>query len=434
MAANSQISGRVDQGRTNGQNPPVFVLSLFDTGLAVLRLLSKRGIWVEGFDHVAENAGFATRRATTHFVHEPEHASKGLLPLIARRVTTLKRGKAILIPASDYYVQWICDHADELARHAVWLLPPLPTTELILKKDSQMPLAAKAGLRVPWTLVLPHTLTDEAFLELTAEVPCRCQYPLFLKPVTGHLWEKHFVGKGTLVGSDRELHRAFAATREAGIDTIVQEVIPGAPNQNYEVSYYADRSGALRSLFVMRKVRQHPADFGTACYGITEGDAQKVRHLRHLIERWIACTGYRGIGNTEFKWDPRSNDFVYIETNPRVWQQVDLAASAGQNFPLMLYAEMTGLSTLQPSSGFKAGLCWSDPIRDAHALVRVDDTAIGRIKGALWTWPLATLQARCRGAFQLGDVGPGLKTMDYGSRLPRGAAGLVRRVLGLKAA
>ena len=432
MVANSLTSRSADQGLKSGLNPPVFVLSVFDTGLAVLRLLAQRGIWVEGFDHVAENAGFATRRATTHFVPEPENATEGLLRQIARRVETLNRGKAVLIPASDYYVQWICDHADELARHAIWLLPPVPTTRLILKKDSQMALAAKAGLRVPWTLALPHTLTDKEFLDLTADVPCRCQYPFFLKPVTGHLWAKHFVGKGTLVRSSGELRRAFSGTREAGVDTVLQEVIPGAPSQNYEVSYYADRSGALSRLFVMRKMRQEPPDFGTACYGITEGNEQRVRHLRALVERWIAATGYRGIGNTEFKWDQRSNDFIYIETNPRVWQQVDLAASAGQNFPMTLYSDVTGLSAVQPGSGFKPGLCWSDPIRDAHALVRAEDTALSRIKGALWTWPLATLRASCRGAFQLSDVGPGLKTMDYGARVLRGALGLLRRVLGLR--
>ena len=122
-------------------NPPVFVLSVFDTGLAVLRLLAERGIWVEGFDHVAENAGFATRRATTHFVPEPENATEGLLPQIARRVEALNRGKAVLIPASDYYVQWICDHADELARYAIWLLPPVPTTRLILTTNGDISVA-----------------------------------------------------------------------------------------------------------------------------------------------------------------------------------------------------------------------------------------------------------------------------------------------------
>jgi nucleotide-binding universal stress UspA family protein len=102
-----------DNKRPRNAEASVFVLGLFDTGLAVVRLLARSGVWVEGFDHVAANAGFATRLPVTQLVPRLDSPDNGLLAQTARRVADLKRRRETLIPASDYYVQWICDHAEE---------------------------------------------------------------------------------------------------------------------------------------------------------------------------------------------------------------------------------------------------------------------------------------------------------------------------------
>ena len=45
-------------------NPPVFILSLFDTGLYAARLLRKEDIKVYGFDHDPDNPGFYSKYIT----------------------------------------------------------------------------------------------------------------------------------------------------------------------------------------------------------------------------------------------------------------------------------------------------------------------------------------------------------------------------------
>ncbi len=427
----SAPEGPARVGNISAPAAPVFVLSLFDTGLATLRLLSRCGVWVEGFDHEPQSVGFATRAAPTHLVSLAGEASDGLMRQIVARVGKLNRGRAILIPASDEYVDWLCRHKEALEEYATWLLPPIPALKLILKKDSQVKLAEGAGLRVPRTVTLPPALDAGAFRALARDFEGCCSYPMCVKPLCGAAWKQVFGTKGMLIHSAEELWRLYEQVRALGIDILVQEVIPGPVTCNFEVSYYVSMKGVLESLFVMQKIRQLPPGLGTASYGITEVNSARVAQLKVLVQRWIQASQYRGIGNTEFKWDPRCNEFVYIETNPRVWQQIDLAAKAGQNFPWMLYAELTGCALRSKNKVCQNVLAWSDPLRDAEAVLRRERSWLGRLKGLLWTWPRAIAQARSHGVFALQDLGPGLKTVHYGASLPRLAAGLLRKVFSL---
>lgn len=53
--------------------------------------------------------------------------------------------------------------------------------------------------------------------------------------------------------------------------------------------------------------------------------------------RLLRALDYTGVAMVEFKLDPRSGDYVFIEVNARFWGSLPLALAAGADFPLGLY-------------------------------------------------------------------------------------------------
>ena len=52
-----------------------------------------------------------------------------------------------------------------------------------------------------------------------------------------------------------------------------------------------------------------------------------------LVER----LDYTGVGMFEYRYDPATGDWVFLEINARFWGSLPLAIAAGANFPFALY-------------------------------------------------------------------------------------------------
>ena len=139
--------------------------------------------------------------------------------------------------------------------------------------------------------------------------------------------------------------------------------------------------------------------------------------LLAATERLMAALDYTGVAMVEFKVNPRTGKWIFIEINGRFWGSLPLAIAAGADFPRYLYEMMVTGRRKFPrhyAIGIHCGnlakdRCWmqdnlsadrSDPVLATRPLRKV----------ALEVLNLVMLRERFD-TFVIDDIGPGLATI-----------------------
>ncbi len=215
--------------------------------------------------------------------------------------------------------RYILDHADaELQRD---FLDKLRTLEL----------ADAAGVDAPrhWKVA-----DEEELLALRGKI----DFPAVVKPIQSHSFvkafgKKLFVVKESFEELQEKVHRAWAN----GIEVFIAEMIPG-PDTALS-SYYTYRLPCGTKLFHFTKsiIRRWPVNRGNACYHKTGWLPQTAA----LGEKFFDAVGLKGLGNIEFKRDPRDGKLKIIEVNARFTAAQVLVRRAGVPIDLMVYCHLT---------------------------------------------------------------------------------------------
>jgi D-aspartate ligase len=264
---------------------------------------------------------------------------------------------------------------DQLRPHLRFTIASAELIEQCVDKTLFTVLAQRLGLPIPRSTVL-WPAVQPGLPELDLEPP------LILKPLTRRDdWWQPIAGaaKAVEVDSYEELERAWPRLAAAGVDLVVQELIPGGEDRIESYHCYVDPGGEIAADFTGRKVRTFPARYGgtTACV-IT--DAADVRELgRDCVDR----LGLEGVAKLDFKRDP-AGGLHLLEVNPRfnLWHLP--GAKAGVNIPAVVYADLVDLP--RPRIGpIRPGVRYSVPWHDLRAARASGDSLV---RWAAW-------QARC---------------------------------------
>jgi hypothetical protein len=100
--------------------------------------------------------------------------------------------------------------------------------------------------------------------------------------------------------------------------------------------------------------------------GIHEDSVARLRHL-----------GWQGVAMVEYKWNPRSDAFEFIEVNSRFWAGLHLDLAAGVDYPALLLDRALGIEHATCARG-RTGVMtrWTLPTDLGHALSRMRDPAL----------------------------------------------------------
>lgn len=362
------------------------VLGLHITGLGVVQHLARRGVPVVAMDDRIGQPGFASRYGPKLVCPSPEREADRLLTVLtdlARRLPW----RGVLFPANDDFTRFVSAYRDELKPFFELQLPSHEVVEQLADKWRFHLLAGKHGIEAPWAFC-PNSEQEVAALQGKIEFPC------VVKPVRTSLWKGSGAGKALMASSLEEVTQAWRRlSREPG-DILVQELIPGSEDRAYLYVAYYDQQGRPAVEFTMRKIRQHPPVFGTACAAETVREPAVVE----LSRRFLQEIGYRGLVDVEFKSDPRDGRLKIIEVNPRVGLQHKLATRAGADLLLAAYSDLTGARGPLPRGHRSADrLKWievSREIESAYHHLRSGDltlrTWLRSLRGpktyASWDW------------------------------------------------
>jgi len=382
---------------TEGQVPAV-VLSLYYSGLALVRSLGRRGIPVYAMDHAVTNVGLYSKYAQMYVCPDPKIKSDRLLKYLqALRRRILCR--PVLFPTGDEYVLFVSRNRKELDKDFEIVMSDRKVQENLVSKSGLHKIAISAGVPEPQTYTIK---TPNELSRISEEIP----YPCILKPVHSKSWHKPeiraLIGHKKVIKVDTPERLAYWYKKIALIDArmIIQEVIPGGDDHLYYVPSYVDRNSRILGAFIGRKVRVTPIHFGSASFVETIYDPKLLELNRKLLH----SVKYRGLVGVEYKLDPRDDKYKLIEVNARWGLWDGLGDRCGIDLGYIAYLDAIG-QKVEPVSTYYAGKKWFSLDRDVSAFLQYRKEGSLNLKNWLATLSLDMMHA----CFARDDLGPTVK-------------------------
>ena len=127
---------------------------------------------------------------------------------------------AVLVPTADEAVKDLSRSKRALERYYIVACPEADVVERFIDKRHTYELAAERGIPIPKTLVPENADALDAFDE-------EVLYPCLVKPRESHRYVWEFETKLAVVHSLSEMRSEYLASEDAGVEVVIQELIPG---------------------------------------------------------------------------------------------------------------------------------------------------------------------------------------------------------------
>ncbi|MDR7415113.1 MAG: ATP-grasp domain-containing protein [Armatimonadota bacterium] len=287
--------------------------------LAVVRSLGRRGVEV--------HAGWcdpdspARRSRYLRAVHDlPPFSPDDLGWKEALRNLLGRERFDLLIPCEDPTLLPIRAFRSEFESLARLALPEEEACAVAFDKIRSHELARTLSIPVPRSRVVEHP-EDLAGLDLRP--------PLVLKPPTTFAYPDLTNRRGVRVFPDPPALREFLHRTGYADPVLVQEFFSGI---GVGVEVLADR-GEVLVAFQHERVHE-PLRGGGSSY------RRSVRLDPDLLDaarRLVGALRYTGVAMVEFRRNPRTGAWVFLEINGRFWGSLPLAVACGADFPYYLY-------------------------------------------------------------------------------------------------
>lgn len=237
----------------------------------------------------------------------------------------------IVLAMSDEAIEFIIANRERLRLRYVLDEADAGLQRDFLDKLRTLELADAAGIDAPryWKFG-----TEKELLALRGTI----DFPAVVKPVHSHSFVKAF-GKKLFVIEDSfdELVAKVRVAWAKGIEVFIVEMIPGPDTALSSYYTYRLESGSKLFHFTKSVIRRWPVNRGNACYHKTGW----LPETAALGERFFDRVGLKGLGNIEFKRDPRDSKLKIIEVNARFTAAQELVRRAGVPIDLMVYCHLT---------------------------------------------------------------------------------------------
>lgn len=367
------------------------VLSGQTTALGVVRSLGVMGVPVILVHYDDQDFAYRSRfvKASLRAPH-PEHSEREFIDFLLDCGNRFPG--AVLIPAADESLAAVSRHKELLDPHFRVACPEWEVTRRFIDKQFTYALAESCGVPSPRTL-LPHSLEDARAAARELGFPC------LVKPCQSHLFYHRFGQKMVRAHSLEQLEDAFRIATEAGLEVMLQELIPG---DDLEVVNYNSYiwEGKVLVEFTAVHVRNAPPWFGSPRVAVSRKVPEVIEPGRRLLRE----LGFSGYSCTEFKRDPRDGIYKLMEVNGRHNLSTLLAVHCGINFPWLHYRHLSEGIAPQASE-FREEIYWIDLFRD----LGYSGMYLNRERQSLADYLRPYLRPHVFASFDRTDLGPFFK-------------------------
>ena len=284
--------------------PGAIVIGGHVNALGVIRALAPHDVPIavvttRPFD-IAHHSRWVSEHHHLPRLHEDRTALVELLDRHASRWS----GWAVF-PTNDDALTALASHHERLSGTYRLAAQPWEVASHLVDKDRQHALAVAAGLDVP-----------ACFGAATADLADRpdLPFPLAVKPIQhDRLINAH--GIKLFLARDRaELRAAVGSLERLGVAGLAFEFVPGPDDEIFVHAVYLHRGGEPSPGVTIRKLRQNPPLTGSA--RVAEIVAE-VPELREATVALVRRAGLHGLAFAEYKREPETGRFRFIEVNAR---------------------------------------------------------------------------------------------------------------------
>ena len=324
--------------------PGAVVIGGDHQGLGIMRSLGRHGIPICVIDDEPSIARYS--RYTTHALgRQLLNGDEAVVASLCEAHARWGLQGWVVFPTRDQTVGSLSRVRDRLTSRYRIPTPPFDVVAKAWDKRLTYELAASLGLAAPRTWRL-QSLADLCDVD---ELP-----PYAVKPAI----KEHFMvathDKAWRADSRAELEALVRrATDIIPIDEVlVQEIVPGGGDHQF--SYCCLRwDGATVASMTVRRLRQHPPEFGRASTFVETIESAEVAAA---AENFLSAIGFEGLVEVEFKYDDRTREYKLLDVNPRTWGYHTLGAASGVDFAYLLFRLATG-RTVTPAAAVP-GMRW----------------------------------------------------------------------------
>lgn len=315
---------------------PAFVVGVGTSILSLVRALGSHGVpcWVCCARRIP---GTLSRYARYWRIPDPQQDEDGTIDRLLELAGKVE-GRPIVFIAGDHFAQALARHRDRLEEVATVCVARGEVVDLMIHKQS---FSEWAQDHVP---SFPKSAPASEFVP-SAEF----DFPVIAKP-----YHRGFTNADKLgLPSEKELHEnRFTLIRDAAElehyrqynsrllpHMLIQQFIRGTSASKFSVGIYADRQSEIKGIFVGRRVRGFPAQFGDASLLESASVPESVLdEVRDIVRR----LGYSGIAEFEFNQDAETGHFHLLEINPRSWGWIGITTATPANIPWIAYQDLAG--------------------------------------------------------------------------------------------
>ena len=349
---------------------PVLILGGKENSLSLTRSLARAGISAS-VSGPGDCWGMYSKYCKTCYRvptgDKPEHFWQKLLlgtkPLINDR--------HVILPCCDASIAFLAENEETLRQRFIFDGGSKQQRMALLDKRKTLEMADAADVATPkyWPVEQGGEL-DGRFTD--------CKFPVIVKPLNTFKFAKVFSKKFLVAetGID-ELKTKIRMAHDKGFDVTVTEKIPGPDTQLSSYYTYVDDDGRFLFHFTKRIIRRFPENSGGATYHAT----QWLPETADQGIKFFKKTGFRGLGNIEFKRDTRDGKLKIMEVNARFTAAQELAVRAGAPIDLIVYCQLTG-QKIPSFSTYENDLRFWYPIKDFLAMMQL--RRMGKITFSGW--------------------------------------------------
>jgi predicted ATP-grasp superfamily ATP-dependent carboligase len=331
------------------------------SSLAVTRSLGKRGIKVIVGAESVPSLSSSSKYCRRSFLYpspssNPDHFFETLKKYVAQKTNLL------LLPMTDVTLGEILRRRNDLGENIIIPFADYDIYDSASDKVNILTIARDLDIPMPRTL-FPSTFKDrESLVERAGEFG----FPVVVKPNRSRERDEgKWIDTTVRFAQDQhELNNILNEELFKRFPFIIQEKICGAGIGIFVLI----REGQVLAQFAHRRIREKPPSGGVSvlCESIEPPpvalDAAK-KLLKYL--------GWSGVAMVEFKEDiADDNTPKLMEVNARFWGSLQLAISAGVDFPHLLYC-LARKDKIEPPKRYKIGVMSRWELGDLdHLLIR----------------------------------------------------------------
>lgn len=357
--------------------------------VAVIRSLGRAGHRVHAVSVRADALGLRSRFAHRAVV-SPPYADPGYARWVVEYVRA--HGIGAIVPSESFLLALGAARADLLP-----LVPFAPDERTVLDAMSKYALfenlLARGAPHLPPTLLVPDLRAPPPLAALR-----RLGEPLYVK----------VDACAALDGSPGATHRADGAAEARALllrlaGSHARAVVQGhVPGQGVGAFFLHARGEVLAEL-MHRRLHEVPYTGGVSSLRETWHHAA----VRDDALEKLRAARWEGVAMMEYRWDPATGRFAFMEMNARFWGSLHLALYGGVDFPRLLLDAWRGVPFPAPRA--RLGVrCrhLPDELRHVWSKVRSPELGLGAKVAAAGGFVALTLDPRVRSDLWFpGDTG-----------------------------